>query len=113
MFKIPTDPMLMFKIPTQTPVLKTNKVGIMNTVFIICTNPNSGPQNQLHYFHANKLAKLRRHASRVHFAKIHFGEIHFGKIHLKKYTLEKINFGGIHFDDCCTEGQPEIGNPKV
>ena len=61
----------------------------------------------------NKLAKLRRHASRVHFAKIHFGEIHFGKIHLKKYTLEKINFGGIHFDDCCTEGQPEIGNPKV
>ena len=61
----------------------------------------------------NKLAKFRRHASRVHFAKIHFGEIHFGKIHLKKYTLEKINFGGIHFDDCCTEGQTEIGNPKV
>ena len=24
-------------------------------------------------FHTNKLAKLRRHASRVHFAKIHFG----------------------------------------
>ena len=31
----------------------------------------------------NKLAKLRRHASRVHFAKIHFG-----KIDLKKNTLE-------------------------
>ena len=31
MFKIPTDPMLMFIIPTQTPVLKTNKVGIVNT----------------------------------------------------------------------------------
>ena len=30
----------------------------------------------------NKLAKLRRHASRVHFALIHFG----------KYTLEKLTF---------------------
>ena len=28
----------------------------------------------------NKLAKLRRHASRIHFALIHFGKIHFGKI---------------------------------
>ena len=46
----------------------------------------------------NKLAKLRRHASRVHFA----------KITLDRYTLEntlkrihfgKINFGGIHFDE--------------
>ena len=27
--------------------------------------------------HKNKLAKLRRHASRVHFAKIHFGKIDF------------------------------------
>ena len=26
---------------------------------------------------SNKLAKLRRHASRVHFAKIHFGKIHY------------------------------------
>ena len=30
----------------------------------------------------NKLAKHRRHASRVHFAKIHVGKIHFGKIYI-------------------------------
>ena len=28
----------------------------------------------------NKLAKLRRHASRIHFALIHFGKIHFIEI---------------------------------
>ena len=28
-----------------------------------------------------KLAKLRRHASRIHFALIHFGKIHFKEIH--------------------------------
>ena len=28
---------------------------------------------------SNKLAKLRRHASRIHFAKIHFGQLHFLK----------------------------------
>ena len=36
----------------------------------------------------NKLAKLRRHASRIHFAKRHFGYIHFGKYTLKN-TLWK------------------------
>ena len=35
MFKIPTDPMIMFIIPTQTPVLKTNNVGIVNTSWSI------------------------------------------------------------------------------
>ena len=29
----------------------------------------------------NKLAKLRRHASRIHFALIYFGKIHFKEIH--------------------------------
>ena len=29
----------------------------------------------------NKLAKLRRQASRIHFALIHFGKIHFKEIH--------------------------------
>ena len=29
----------------------------------------------------NKLAKLRRHASRIHFALTHFGKIHFKEIH--------------------------------
>ena len=33
----------------------------------------------------NKLAKLRRHASRVHFTKMHFGWKHFRKMHFKKY----------------------------
>ena len=50
----------------------------------------------------NKLAKLRRHASRVHYAKIHFGLIHFGKNHLEINTLlENIllenTLMGIHF----------------
>ena len=39
----------------------------------------------------NKLAKLRRHASRVHFAKIHFGQLHFGKIH---FGSKKLGDGG-------------------
>ena len=42
--------------------------------------PESDQHNQ------NKLAKLRRHASRVHFANIHFGKIRF-----KKYTLENVD----------------------
>ena len=38
-------------------------------------------------FEENKLAKLRRHASRVHFARIHFGKTHFGKIPFGKIHL--------------------------
>ena len=48
-----------------------------------------GKVSQVEYLMINKLAKLRRHASRVHFAKIHFGEIHFGKIHLKNTLWKK------------------------
>ena len=106
--------------PIRTRMMKTMCIDCVETVFSHTKKKSQGQtlgriKNLRGGVHSlvNKLAKLRRHASWVHFAKIHFGEIHFGKIHLKKYTLEKINFGGIHFDDCCTEGQPEIGNPKV
>ena len=47
----------------------------------------------------NKLAKLRRHASRVHFAKIHFRYIHFWKIHFWKirFMLYALRFSLFHF----------------
>ena len=41
----------------------------------------------------NKLAKLRRHASRVHFARIHLGKIHFGS--------KKLGDGGDLLGDGC------------
>ena len=45
----------------------------------------------------NKLAKLRRHASRVDFAKIHLGKIHFRGIQFEKINSGKIQFGKIYF----------------
>ena len=44
---------------------------------------------ELLYVHRveNKLAKLRRHASRIHFASSSFGPIHFVLEHFKLYTL--------------------------
>ena len=46
----------------------------------------------------NKLAKLRRHASRVHFAKIYFGRIHFGKLLKFGQNLVKMLKFGQHFE---------------
>ena len=44
----------------------------------------------------NKLAKLRRHTSRVHFAKLDFGKIHIGTVHWGIIHFEKIHLGKIH-----------------
>ena len=44
----------------------------------------------------NKLAKLRRHASRIHFALTHFGKIHFKEIH---FVADQLTGG---------EGPPKI-----
>ena len=46
------------------------------------------------YSGENKLAKLRRHASRVHLAKIHFGKIDFKKNTLDFFeNVEILKFG--------------------
>ena len=50
-------------------------------VAVFLRNKNNEGEKLKKTHSGNKLAKLRRYASRVHFAKIYFGEIHFWKIH--------------------------------
>ena len=51
------------------------------------------PPKTKHCLSINKLAKLKRHASRVHFAKIHVGKIHFGKKNFFRNLIEIFKFG--------------------
>ena len=56
----------------------------------------------------NKLAKLRRHASRVHFASNSFGPIHFVLEHFRLYTL-----GFKHVNHHVGRGEREFPFPVI